>query len=243
MKTTSKRKTQLFEADVDVNARDKADETVLCNGFVALGKLTETARFLLQNNADINAATDHKNTVLDFAVPHNAHDILRLLLERGVEYTLVTGYGQTILQKAAQMAGTQAISILQQYGLSKLDVAALDHDGKSAVNYFDERDTDSMESDFRQKFEEPYLSILSSRMPSLTEQMAASDMNGGLSKIISVTCLTPFTDKDDDLAGTEDAKSSPPPNMSLSMVLQYFMTLSSIWNTPRLLKLQSRQSL
>lgn len=112
-----------------MNARDKADETALCNGFVALAKLTDTARFLLDSNADINAATD---TILNFAVQHNAHDILRLLFERDVEYTLATVYGQTILHKAARMADVQTISILQQYDPSKLDIAALDHDGKSA---------------------------------------------------------------------------------------------------------------
>ena len=199
---------RLVEAKVDVNARDKADETALCHECVALAKLTETARFLLDNNADINAATDHKDTLLNFAIKHNAHDILRVLFERGVEYTLVTVYGQTILHTVARMADVQTISILQQYGLSKLDVAALDHEGKSAMDYVDERDTDSIESDFRKKFEELYRGILSSQMPSLTTQMAALDVDGDLSKIPSVTCLTPLTsDDDDDVAGDEDAES------------------------------------
>ena len=197
---------RLVKANVDVNARDKADETALCNGFVALAKLTDTARFLLDNNADINAATDHKDTILNFAVQHNAHDILRLLFERDVEYTLTTVYEQTILHKAARMADAQTISILQQHDLSKLDVAALDHEGKSAMDYVNERDTDSMESDLREKFEELYRSILSSQLPSLTTQMAALDMNGGLSKTPSVTCLTPLT-IEDDVAGNEDAES------------------------------------
>lgn len=197
---------RLVEANVDVNARDKADETALCNGFVALAKLTDTARFLLDNNADINAETDHKDTILNFAVQHNAHDILRLLFERGVECTLTTVYGQTILHKAARMADVQTIAILQQHDLSKLDVAALDHEGKSAMDYVNERDTDSMEFDFRQKFEELYHSILSPQQPSLTAQMAALDMNGGLSKTPSVTCLTPLTNEDD-VAGVEDAES------------------------------------
>ncbi len=60
------------------------------------------------------------------------------------------------------MADTQSISILQQYDLSKLDVAAGDHDSKSAMDYVEERDTDSMEYDFRQKIEELYRSILAS---------------------------------------------------------------------------------
>ena len=200
---------RLVEANVDVNARDKADETALCNGYVALGKLTETARFLLDKNADMNAATDHKDTILNFAVQHNAHDILRLLLERGVDYTLVTVYGQTILHKAARMADTQTISILQQYDLSKLDVAALDHDSKSAMDYIEERDTDSMEFDFRQKFEELYRSILASQMPGLTAQMAVLDVDGGLSKTPSVACLTPLTNEGEDVAGVEDAGPLP----------------------------------
>ena len=104
------------------------------------------------------------------------------------------------------MADAQTISILQQHDLSKLDVAALDHERKSAMDYVNERDTDSMESDFRQKFEELYRSILSSQLPSLTTQMAALDMNGGLSKNPSVTCLTPLT-IEDDVAENEDAES------------------------------------
>ena len=197
---------RLVKANVDVNARDKADETALCHEFVALAKLTDTARFLLNNNADMNAATKIKNTLLNFAIKHNAHDILRLLFERGVEYTLVTIYGQTILHTAARMADVQTISILQQHDLSKLDVAALDHDGKSASDYVDERDTDNMESDFRQKFEELYRSILSSQLPSLTTQIAALGMNDGLNKPSSVTCLTPLTNEDD-VAENEDAES------------------------------------
>ena len=73
------------------------------------------------------------------------------------------------------------------------------------MDYVDERDTDSMESDFRQKFEEFYRSILSSQLPSLTTQTAVLDMNGGLSKIPSVTCLTPLINEDD-VAGNEDAE-------------------------------------
>ena len=198
---------RLVEAKVDVNARDKADETALCHEFVALAKLTDTARFLLDNDADINAATDHKDTLLNFSIKHNAHDILRLLFERGAEYTLVTVYGQTILHTAARMADVQTISILQQYDLSKLDVAALDHEGKSAIDYVDERDADSMESGFLRKFQELYRSILSSQLPSLTTQMAVLDMNGGLSKTPSVTCLTPMTNEDDGVTKAEDVGS------------------------------------
>lgn len=109
------------------------------------------------------------------------------------------------------MADVQTISILQQYDLSKLGVAALYHDGKSAMDYVDERGTDSVES-FRQKFEEMYRSILSSQMPSLTTQMAALDMNGALSRIPSVTCLTPLTSEDDHVAGPEDAEPLLPDN-------------------------------
>ena len=203
---------RLVEAKVDVNARDKADETALCHEFIALAKLTDTARFLLDNDADINAARDQKDTLLNFSIKHNAHDILLLLFERGAEYTLVTVYGQTILHTAARMADVQTISILQQYDLSKLDVAALDHEGKSAIDYVDERDADSMESDFRRKFEELYRSILSSQLPSLTTQMAVLDMKGGFSKTPSVTCLTPLTNEEDDVAGNEDAESLLPEN-------------------------------
>ena len=197
---------RLVEAKVDVNARDKADETALCHEFIAIAKLTETARFLLDNNADINATRDQKDTIINFAIKHNAHDILHMLFERGADNTLVTVYGQTILHTAARMADVQTISILQQYDLSKIDVAVVDHDGKSAMDYVDERDTDSMESDFRQKFEELYRSILSSQLPSLTTQMTALDTNGGLSKTPSVTCLTPLT-IEDDVAGNGDAES------------------------------------
>ena len=197
---------RLVEAKVDVNARDKADETALCHEFIAIARLTETARFLLDNNADINAARDQKDTIIYFAIKHNAHDILRLLFEREVEYALVTVYGETILHTAARMADVLTISILQQQNLSKLDVAALDHDGKSAMDYVDERDMDSMESNFRQKFEELYRGILSSQLPSLTTQLTALDMNGGLSKTPSVTCVTPLTNEDD-VAVNEDAES------------------------------------
>ena len=159
----------------------------------------------------MNAATDHKDTILNFAIMHNAHDISRLLFERRVECTLVTVKEQTILHTAARMADVQTISILQQYDLSKLGVAALYHDGKSAMDHVDERGTDSVES-FRQKFEELYRSILSSQMPSLTTQMAALDMNGALSKIPSVTCLTLLTSEDDHVAGPEHAEPLLPDN-------------------------------
>ena len=203
---------RLVEAKFDVNARDKADETALCHEFVALAELTNTARFLPDNDADMNAATDHKDTILNFTIKRNAHDILRLIFERGVEYILVTVHGQTMLHTAARMADVQTISILQQYDLSKPDVAAPDHEGKSAIDYVDERDADSMESDFRRKFEELYRSILSSQLPSLTTQMAVLYMNVGFSKIPSVTRLTPLNNEEGDVAGNEDAESLLPEN-------------------------------
>lgn len=179
----------LVEAGVDVNARDYGDETALCNGFVYIEKLTETVRFLLDQGANMSLVTAARDTVAHFAVEHNAHEILCLLLDRGVDYNPQTSYGQTILHTAARMADIRTIEILQRNGIERIDFLVKDCHGKTAMDYANERSPETMDEDFRDVFKMLHRSIVE-------KQMQVLSGGAGLEKDASVTCLTPLSDEE-----------------------------------------------
>ena len=196
----------LAEAGIDVNATDHSGETPLMNA--TLNQYNHCARYLLDNDADLNVVNGSKgdhNAALHFATMFDVHETLRDLLARGANYTRPGDNDQTILHIAARLADAETIAIFKQHGLKNIDVSAVDNVGKTAKDYLNEREEDSANPDFYSNFVELLESIISSQnvdvqqaahadYSTLAAQMAALDMT----KNPTVTCLTPLSASDDE---------------------------------------------
>ena len=186
----------LVKAGIDIDATDKAGETALCNTSVCIEKYTDCVEYLLDAGAYMGA-TSASNNLLQYAVSYDAHDIMRLLLAREVDYTLADRYGQNILHLAARLASSGTVRLLKHCGLTRLDTKALDSAGKSAADYLEEREDDSTDPSFRADFKDLLHSIEASHMETsaLVNELAALDIG----KAGTITCFTPVsTDVDDD---------------------------------------------
>ena len=187
----------LVNAGIEINDRDKTGETALCNTSVCIEKYTDCVKYLLDHGADMGYATNTNDTLLQYAIMYNAHDIMHLLFARKVDYTLVNLYGQNILHLTARLASTGTVRLLKHYGLARLDIKAVDHAGKSAEDYLQEREDDSTDPCFRTEFKDLLHSIEASQRETTTliSELAALDIEKGG----TVTCLAPISvDSDDD---------------------------------------------
>lgn len=151
----------------------------------------ERVQFFLANGADPDARTDSGDSPLHHATAYNAHNVLTVLFEHGVDYTVTNIYGRTILHQAARVSDEQSLSLFKRYVIDKIDPAALDHDGKSAQDHLNEREEERMEPGFRKAFEDLVQSIKASQemLSSLVHEMAAVD----LVKEASVSCFAPLS--------------------------------------------------
>lgn len=179
----------LVKAGIDVNTPDHAGETALCNGTVAIEQHVGCALYLLNNGADPEVGNGTKDTLMHLATTNDSHPILDLLFKRGVDYTSTNMYGQTILHLAARLADSKTVSIFKQYGIERIDISALDHLGKSARNYLDEREEDSVDPEFRSSFENLLQSIESSETKMTAPTTPTEVFN--IEKEFTVTCNTP----------------------------------------------------
>jgi len=181
----------LLRAGIDIDAKDFSHETALCNTTVALEDQAERVQFFLANGADPDARTDSGDSLVHHATAYNAHNVLTVLFEHGVDYTVTNIYGRTILHQAARVSDEQSLSLFKRYAIDKIDPAALDHDGKSAQDHLNEREEERMEPGFRKAFEDLVQSIKSSQemLSSLVHEMAAVD----LVKEASVSCFAPLS--------------------------------------------------
>ena len=186
----------LVKAGIDMNAADHSGETALRNTTVAIEKYTDCVRYLLDNGADMGCVIDGTDNLLHHATVYDAHDIIHLLFARGADYTLTNVYGHTILHLAARLATSGTVRVFKQYGLARIDTRALDHAGKSAAGYLDEREEDSTDPYFRAEFEDLLRSIEASQRgaSTLVSEMAALEM----AKAGTISCLTPVSANVDD---------------------------------------------
>ena len=186
----------LVKAGINVNAIDKGGESALCNTTVAIEKYTECVKYLLENGADMGCVTNATDNLLHNATAYNAHGIMHLLFARGADYTLTNIYGQNILHITARLATSGTVRVLKNHGLIRIDTEALDHAGKSATDYLNEREDDSTDPSFRVKFQDLVHSIeVSQRETStLVSELAALDIG----KAPTVTCFTPVSGDDDE---------------------------------------------
>ena len=187
----------LVKAGIDINAVDKSGESALCNTNVCIEKHTDCVEYLLDNGADMGCVTDATNNLLHNATAYDAHDIMQLLFERGADYTLTDVHGQTILHITARLATSGTVRFLKRHGLTRMNTKALDHAGKSAMDYLDEREDDGTDPSFRAEFQDLIRSIDLSQLvtSALVSELAALDVG---KTATTVTCFTPVSDDDDE---------------------------------------------
>ena len=90
-------------------------------------------------NPELISYGDPLSTVLGFAIGFNAHECVEILLEHGVECTMVSDNGETILHRAAERADEETFEIMSRAGLRRFDVTARDSKGLTAEMVFKRR--------------------------------------------------------------------------------------------------------
>ncbi|KAL9004945.1 MAG: hypothetical protein Q9188_002264 [Gyalolechia gomerana] len=129
---------QLVGAGLAVDARDADGETPLLNAIFR--GFTAAAEKLIELGADLNACNVSSNeSSIHFAVEFDRHEILPLLLRKGVDYTARNIRGRTIGHMAARVASPRTIGILSSFELSTLDLSLKDSDGNVAADYLASR--------------------------------------------------------------------------------------------------------
>ena len=116
-------------AGADVNAKDasKLNATPLMRG-VMYGTV-ETAAFLLDRGADVNAKNSNRVPVLMMAL---STDMVALLLERGAKVNAKDQLGYTALMQAALHGKSATVALLLERGAN---VNARDQLGRSALHH------------------------------------------------------------------------------------------------------------
>jgi ankyrin repeat protein len=142
---------QMLRAGVHVN-----DETVPW-GFTGLkyavgsGGSVEVARFLLDHGADVNHRSPDDDTPLSLAMIYQSHDCLRLLLERGADYSTIDHTdGSTVLHFAA-VSDAETMRILAAHNMRGLNLSVKNKAGQTARQCFEARS--DIEKDLRDAFE------------------------------------------------------------------------------------------
>lgn len=120
---------------VDVNATDKADNTVLHYALKAKG--TPELAFLLDAGADTGAANAKGVTPLMLALGREGDEemgaLIDRMIEKGAELTARDAQGATTLIYAVK--GQQPVQRLEQILATGVDVNAIDQDGMTALMY------------------------------------------------------------------------------------------------------------
>ncbi|KAL1640284.1 hypothetical protein SLS58_007100 [Diplodia intermedia] len=127
----------LVERGADVNRRAGEEDTTALNGAIISKAGIEIITYLLDNGADVNVRTPQTAPIYDVCYTGDV-EILRLLIERGVELNISVGNGWTPLHAAYQNAelvrvlldaGAEIDKIHKESGVSALFLAALgDHE-------------------------------------------------------------------------------------------------------------------
>ena len=103
----------LIENGVDINARDFFDETPL-HWAVNL-ELIEIIELLINKGADVNKVDYYGQTPIRWLSSHNKN-IVKMLLEYGIDPNIKDNDGRTILDDAYEENFTDAIELLISFG-------------------------------------------------------------------------------------------------------------------------------
>jgi len=120
----------LLSKNVDVNAKDEDDMTVLMHA--ASNGYHRIARFLIRKGADVNAKDDMGNTALMWAADEGHFDMVKLLLNNNADINAQDDDGTTALISAANAGYLNIVKLLIN---NNADVNAKDENGETALMY------------------------------------------------------------------------------------------------------------
>ena len=129
----------LLKYKADMDARDNAGENALHNASNGNGpdiggpSLSNVARLLLENGADVNARTDKDKghfTPLHLAAEEGRIEVVHVLLQHGANVGTKNGDGRTALHQAAKSGKVEVVHVLLQHGAN---VGTKDDSGRTAL--------------------------------------------------------------------------------------------------------------
>lgn len=124
---------QLRAADADLDTKDNLGKRQLHEA--AEYDYYESVAQLLEWRVEINPKTETGKTPLLFAIGHNSHRSLQLLLgAHYIDTSVIDAHGQNILNYAARHADTETIDILRSSNLRKVDTENIDSFGYSPLD-------------------------------------------------------------------------------------------------------------
>jgi ankyrin repeat protein len=146
----------LIHGRANLNPKDCYGRTPL--GYAAKMGRTKTLELLLSYGADPYIPDSSGFTPLFEVVQQNHHEILRLLLRRGVMPTPKAANGKSILHVAAFYSDAKTMLILATKEFDDLDVDNQDHDGLTPQDLYFQRE------DISPELEDAFHTLISSTM-------------------------------------------------------------------------------
>jgi uncharacterized protein len=127
----------LLEYGADVNACDVKGISILDAAIQS--DHANSVAFLLEVGVTLDKRSEDHVPGLSAAVIHNSHKVLKLLMERGADSSIVSTGNKTLLHQAAAYADNETLEILTEYSLD-IGRDTKDSSGLTAKEVFDRRD-------------------------------------------------------------------------------------------------------
>jgi len=124
----------LIEANADVNARDRKNNTPLHLALLRHAPCIQTIKYLVDHGAMINSVNNEGSTPLHLAVNKNSIQIAKYLIELGAPVNPVDSYGRTPLHIAAIVNYDSDISMIQYLVESGAFIDAKDGFGNTPLH-------------------------------------------------------------------------------------------------------------
>jgi ankyrin repeat protein len=119
----------LILAGASVNATNRYGSTSLARA--ARYNRYDLALTLINNNANMNICNKDGNNPIFEAVIRHSNKVLRLLISRGADYTIINNAGWSLLHAVANYGSVATIQILFEFQIRGLDPLLKDKRGKT----------------------------------------------------------------------------------------------------------------